>query len=81
MSRRKNFRQSNWLIELSPRKICRAANSRNTLLFSRLDISPPGGDPALKTHCQPTSFPLVYQHCTYAVTCFSVSENKTCAAT
>ena len=47
MSRRKNFRQSNWLIELSLRKNVesRVVGIRST--FSRLDIFPPSGDPAL----------------------------------
>ena len=42
MSRRKNFRQSNWLIELSPRK-----NVEPRFYFSRLDIFLPSGDPAI----------------------------------
>ena len=34
----------------------------------------------LKTHCQPITFPLVCQHCSCVVTCFSVSGNTNCAA-
>ena len=37
--------------------------------------------PSLNTHCQPTIFSLVCQHCSCVVTCFSVSENTNCAAT
>ena len=47
-----NFRQSDWPIELSPRKKCRAVNSRNTFYFSRLDIFPPSGDPTLEADTQ-----------------------------
>ena len=42
-----NFRQSNWLIELSLRRYFKRANSRKTLYFLQLNIFPPSGDPAL----------------------------------
>ena len=46
MSRRKNFKQSDWLIELSPRKNFEPRIVEIVLLFAARH-SPPGRDPVL----------------------------------
>ena len=48
MSRRKNFRQSNWLIELSPQKNVELLIVGQRSTFLRLDNFPLSGDPALQ---------------------------------